>query len=129
MNSDGTAVINLTNGVGDNGAPTWSPDSRRILFTSEVFVPSEESLESDIVIMDRDGSHRVTLTGDAGFDVEPGWSTDGTRIVFTRWASGAPNTQDPGDSEIYVVNSDGSGQVNVSNRPETWETAPDWNGP
>ena len=129
MNADGTGVINLTNGVGDNGAPTWSPDSRRILFTSQEVGQSGELLGGRIAIMDRDGSHRVTLTSHPGFDVEPGWSTDGTRIVFTRWDSGPPDAQDPGDAEIYVMNSDGSGQVNVSNRPETRETNPDWNGP
>ena len=33
-----------------------------------------------------------------------------------------------GDSEIHVMNADGSNQINVSNRPETAETGPDWNG-
>jgi Tol biopolymer transport system component len=126
MSADGTGIINLTNGVSQDGAPTWSPDGRRILFTSLTF--GEQGQSGDIAIMDRDGSHRVILTSDAGFDVEPSWSLDGTRIVFTRWASGAPSSDDHGDAEIYVMNSDGSGQVNVSNRPETWETAPDWNG-
>ena len=63
----------------------------------------------------------MILTEPPGFDFQPAWSPDGTKIVFTRSDLG-------GDSEIYVVNADGSNLTNASNRPETLETGPDWNG-
>ena len=44
-------------------------------------------------------------------DVHPAWSPDGAKIAFT-------STRD-GNSEIYVMNADGTGVVNLTNQPET----------
>ena len=74
-----------------------------------------------IAVVNRDGGGQSILTHPPGFDFQPIWSPDGTRIVFTR-------SESSGDSEILVMNADGSNQINVSNRPETLETGPDWNG-
>ena len=118
INPDGTGEVNLTQGLGENDAPAWSPDGSRIAFGT---APPAPSLDMEIAVMNRDGSSRMILTTPPGFDFQPVWSPDGTKIVFTRSDLG-------GDSEIYVVNADGSNLTNVSNRPETLETAPDWNG-
>jgi Tol biopolymer transport system component len=75
----------------------------------------------EIAVINRDGSGQVILTNPPGFDFQPVWSPDGTKIVFTR-------SEPSGDSEIHVMNADGSNHVDVSNRPETLETGPDWNG-
>ncbi len=60
--------------------PTWSPDGRRIAYTSY------EGLGPAIWVMDADGSNAVAVTqagGDHG-DFHPSWSPDGTRIAFQR---------------------------------------------
>jgi hypothetical protein len=50
----------------------------------------------------------------------PVWSPDGTRIAFT---SQAPDVGT--NTEIYVMNADGSGQTNLTNSPQ-FEQEPDW---
>lgn len=117
INPDGTGEVNLTRGSGEDEAPTWSPDASRIAFATDPLGPA---LESQIAVMNRDGSSRRSLTHGPEFDFEPVWSPDGTKIVFTR--------ADDSDTEIYVMNADGGGQTNVSRRPDTGETTPDWNG-
>jgi WD40-like Beta Propeller Repeat len=118
INPDGTGEVNLTQGLGENDGPAWSPDGSRLAFGT---APPAPSPDMEIAVMNRDGSSRTILTAPPGFDFQPAWSPDGTKIVFTR--------SDPGgDSEIYVVNADGSNLTNASNRPETLETGPDWNG-
>jgi Tol biopolymer transport system component len=110
--------MDLTQGLGEDDGPAWSPDGSKIAFNTG---PADQPLESEVAVMNRDGSGRMSLTDHPGFDFGPVWSPDGRRIVFVR-------SEDSGDSEIYVMNADGANQTNVSNRPDTFETTPDWNG-
>jgi len=117
VHPDGSGLLNLTQGVAQEDGPVWSPDGSRIAFNSG---PTDEPLESEVVVVNPDGSGRTTLTHHPGFDLSPDWSPDGQRIVFVR--------TDNGDNEIYVMNSDGSDPVNVSQRPHSFDSAPDWAG-
>jgi TolB protein len=117
INPDGSGEVNLTQGLSEDEGPTWSPDGSRIAFTTS---PLDQPQGSAVAVMNRDGSSRMNLTDRPGFDFQPVWSPDGTKIVFTR--------SDDSDSEIYVINADGGNQTNVSNRPDTGEDTPDWNG-
>jgi Tol biopolymer transport system component len=117
IHPDGTGLFNLTQGQAQEDGPVWSPDGSRIAFNSG---PTDQPLESEVVVINPDGSGRTTLTNHAGFDLSPDWSPDGRRIVFVR--------TDNGDNEIYVMNSDGSHPVDVSNRPDSFDSAPDWAG-
>jgi Tol biopolymer transport system component len=84
-----------------------SPDGMRIVFTCrEMFGPA-------ICVANRDGSNLVRLTSGPTHEDQPAWSPDGTRIAFRRWAQGGPpGPFNPGD--IWVMNADGSGQVNLT---------------
>ena len=115
ISPDGTGLVNLTPAGMDDDAPTWSPDGSRIAFNTG---PENQPLESDIATINPDGSSRVVLTSNPGFDLSPSWSPDGSRIVFESSAAG--------NSEIFVMNADGTGQANLSNRPEAHDTEPDW---
>ena len=117
INPDGTGLVNLTNGAGDDDDPTWSPDGSRLAFNT---TPVDQPLESEIAVMNRDGSGRTLLTNRPGFDISPVWSPDGIQLAYQLFTDS--------DSEIYVMNADGSGQLNVSNRPETSESSADWGG-
>ena len=116
VNPDGTGLVNLSRGRADDESPTWSPDGSRIAFVTT----QGDADGSEIFLMDPSGAGRVNLTRQRGFDLSPRWSPDGSMIVFHRF--------DDDDAEIYVMQADGSSRINVSNRPESFESAPDWGG-
>jgi Tol biopolymer transport system component len=117
----GGTPLDLTAGQGADDGPVWSPDGQRIAFNT---APPDEPLESEVAIMNRDGSGRALLTDRPGFDYGPDWSPDGSKVVFVRSEGGGELS----DDEIYAINADGSGEINLSNRPASLETGPDWSG-
>ena len=107
MNADGSGKTRLTKGsLGyRNMFPSWSPDGKRIAFTSLVFYT--DGVERDaIYVMNADGSGLRNVTSEKGpgvtsADYWPTWEKDGT-ITFYR------NTRGGGLSK-FSVNPDGSG--------------------
>jgi TolB protein len=64
--------------------------------------------------MDADGSNPTRLTTAEGFDGYPRWSPSAAQLAFLSGRDG--------NAEIYVMNADGSGQVNLTNSPESQES-------
>ncbi len=60
-----------------------------------------------IFTMNTDGSDVKQITDNQYFDFDPAWSPDGTRIAFD-------TIRNNGDSEIYLMNADGSNQAGFS---------------
>ncbi len=58
------------------GAPSWSPDGRRIAFARMV------GASPDVFVANADGTDERQVTSDPAWDYEPAWSPDGTRIAF-----------------------------------------------
>src|SRR5687768_4909958 len=81
MNSDGTNQGGFPL-AGNNLHPTFSPDSKKILFSSDLHSTSGSYLDRDIYVMNLDGSNRKRLTFDAAYDVNPVWAPDGSKIFF-----------------------------------------------
>ncbi|MDE0503059.1 MAG: hypothetical protein OXI86_03180, partial [Candidatus Poribacteria bacterium] len=77
--------------------PTWSPDGKRIAFISGVDVINH------VFVMDADGGNRTQLTHDFVRKRLPAWSHDGKRIAYV------------GDHVIWVVDSDGENQRQLTN--------------
>lgn len=110
LNTDGS-LVNLTNDPARDFDPSWSPDGTRIAFAS-----NRGGKTTDIYVMNADGSGLLNLTNHPSFDSLPAWSPDGSRIVFL---SDRDDDNDNGftDFDIYVINLDGSGLVNLTKHP------------
>jgi len=90
----------VTTDPGEHTTPDWSPNGRKIAYTSTV------TGDSEIWAVNADGSDPVQLTHNRSIDVGPDWSPDGRRIVFT---SGRDD-----NFEIYVMRADGSHSVRLT---------------
>jgi Tol biopolymer transport system component len=103
MNADGTNEIRLTNNFVKDEDPDWSPDGRKIAFSSR------RDGNSEIYVMNADGTGLMNLTKNPAHDAAPSWSPDGRKIAF----------QSDRDSsiQIYVMNADGSNQKRLTNIP------------
>jgi TolB protein len=96
MNVDGTGLLRLTNDVGRDVEPAWSPDRKRIAFASD------RAGSWDIYVMNADGSNLVRRTQNAlhdGLNRAPAWSPDGSKIAFSSLRGG--------QFGIYVMSVDG----------------------
>src|SRR6188768_2943127 len=68
VNLDGTGLVRLTNNLALDANPAWSPDGRRIAFSSD-----RAGAGRDIYTMDADGSNVVRRTH-CGSSYGPAWS-------------------------------------------------------
>jgi eukaryotic-like serine/threonine-protein kinase len=76
IRADGTDMRQLTNDAFKDREPRWSPDGKRIAFTSD------HSGSSEIWAINRDGSGLQQLTQMAGAH-HPVWSPDGSQMVYS----------------------------------------------
>ena len=131
MNADGSGVTRLTAEPRSDRYPAWSPDGSKIAFRG--YPPSGSGTQ--IFTMNPDGSGQAAVPNSAGGD-QPSWAPDGKRIAYTLTyqktdpATGAPLTNPDGtpvtDDDIAVINTDGSGLVNLTNNPSTSDRYPSW---
>jgi TolB protein len=80
MDADGKNQRNITNSLGDEEDPSWSPDGNMIAFQAG----KENSSYHKICVMDVYGKDRRNLVSIAGWNAwEPSWSPDGKKIAFS----------------------------------------------
>lgn len=105
---NGAGLHRLTSRTGVFADPALSPDGRKIACDGAY----------DIFVMNANGTGRRKLTFD-GDSYEPRWSPDGNKIVYTHGV---------GDSEIRIIEADGSHARRVHFRGANFSEAydPDW---
>jgi TolB protein len=113
MNADGSGARNLTNHPGEDRSPAWSPDGEWIAFASSY---GNSPYPMSVYLISPDGGTIEHIPNTEGAD-SPRWSPDGTQIVFRK--------ELPRNDEIFVVNLDGSGLINLTNNPVN-DVLPDW---
>ncbi len=81
MASDGSDVVQLTDGNGDRGAK-WSPDGQRIVFT-RFLDPALGGTDFELFVINSDGTGLTQLTDNPAFrTTDAGWSPDGQWMVI-----------------------------------------------
>ena len=112
MNVDGSGQRRLTYNDAVDQAPSWSPDGKRIAFTSR----REGGFEIFVMNADGTGQKRLTRLTQRGFGAtQAAWSPDGTRIAFRSRSR----------HDIYVINADGTGLANLTRHPAA-DDGPSW---
>jgi TolB protein len=109
----------LTKPPGSHIMPAYSPDGKRIAFTS-----TRGDGNVDIYVMNADGSNERRLTTHPDADTSPTWSPSGNQIAFTsdRLSPGSRPT-------LFIMNADGT-DVRLLGIPDrqadraTWAPAP-----
>src|SRR3981081_1190450 len=65
VDASGRNLTRLTNRLGDDGWPTWSPDTLRIAFESD----RSPTTKFQVYVMNSDGSNVTRVTSDTGVDI------------------------------------------------------------
>jgi TolB protein len=111
---DGTNPTKVTgepNPMERTSDPSWSPDGSKIAFTWRFE-------GSGIYVVDIDGSNETRLSPEGVDDGSPAWSPDGSKIAFV--------SRRDGNWEIYVMNTDGSDPVRLTETTAASEGYPAW---
>jgi TolB protein len=111
VRADGTGLRSLTDHPASDSHPSWSPDGRQIVFCST----RGDGENDDIYVVNVDGSGLRRLTDNGlDWDTFPSFSRDGRKILFRRLLRARTAAGTLANSEVMVMNSDGTGAVNLS---------------
>jgi Tol biopolymer transport system component len=108
INADGTGETRLTYGSYEDRSPSWSPDSRKIGFTTNRESGCQSVIDGCFAAyaMNADGSGQARLTENRATNAAPVWSPDGSSIAFLSFRDG--------NYELYAMNADGSGEMRLT---------------
>lgn len=107
MNEDGTNTTRLTNNPAFDALPSFSPDGKKVAFTSrrdindEIYVTDPTDLDGD-----GNGENLTRITNTSSNEFQPAFSPDGERMVFTSNQNG---------NEIYMMDADGTNRIRLTN--------------
>lgn len=117
---NGMNMKQLTNAVGYEDQPAWSPAGGRIAYHHY-----EIDGRSDIWVMAPDGTGQVNLTADmpvTGFRSAPAWSRDGTRIAFSQLETTVAGSE----ASIWTMRADGTDKRKLTGTFGGFDASPTW---
>jgi TolB protein len=118
MNPDGTGETRLTVNTDSDYSPRYSADGTKVAWGRE----SPNNSPVQVWTMNADGTNQVgPLTSEGSNNFVGDWSPDDTQIVF--------QSSRDGNFEIYKMNADGSGEVNLTDNAAPGanrDTFPTW---
>lgn len=97
MNRDGSSLRQVTKLGGANFAPSWHPDGKRLVFSSNLADPKGRNFDLYLVNLDGSGLERVTFNDT--FDGFPMFSPDGKRLVF----ASNRNAKSEGETNVFIA--------------------------
>jgi Tol biopolymer transport system component len=97
MNADGSDNRQITNLGGANFGPSWTPDGKRIIFSSNHKNPRSGNF--DLFLVDLDGRNLEQVTTNGVFDGFPMFSPDGKQLI---WASNRFD-QKPNETNLFIA--------------------------
>jgi Tol biopolymer transport system component len=97
MNADGSNQQQITHLGGANFGPSWTPDGRRLIFSSNYKQPRSGNF--DLFLVNTDGTELEQITTHESFDGFPMFSPDGRKLV---WASNR-NDAKAGETNLFVA--------------------------
>jgi Tol biopolymer transport system component len=89
---DGSSSTRVSSMPAGDGGYGWSPDSSRLIFTTNA-----EDTSRELYTVNADGSRETRLTENTLIESDPVWSPGGARIAFTC------------DNALCLINADGTG--------------------
>jgi dipeptidyl aminopeptidase/acylaminoacyl peptidase len=105
--SEGGQPEQLTDGDWDDRSPAFSPDGRRIAFTSDRTAERWSWPANDIWVIDLGSKELTRLTDETVFAGPPAWSPDGRRVAFVA----SLRRKDDGYNDLMVADADAPGVV------------------
>jgi Tol biopolymer transport system component len=97
MNTDGSNQHQITHLGGANFGPSWTPDGKKIIFSSNYLSPRSGNF--DLFLINPDGSRLEQLTFEESFDGFPEFSPDGKKLI---WASNR-HADKPGETNLFIA--------------------------
>ena len=109
-----TATISIANNDADENPYTFSIQGKgtgasEAVYDKIVFSHKQSENDWDLYMMDRNGNNQTKLIENTYRDTNPYFNATGTKIVFGRITSTTPMAAD-----VYIVNSDGTNEVNLT---------------
>ena len=112
INADGTGLTNLLDKSPGDYDPAWSPDGKKIAFTS-----LRGAGNAWVYILDLSTNELTPLATEGFKNMQPEWSPDGKKIVFISTAKYG--------ERIWVMNADGSEATPFSDTAGMY-SRPEW---
>ena len=99
MNADGNGKRKVTNLGAASFAPFFTPDGKRIIFSTNHFAADARKRNFDLALINVDGTGLERVTYEETFDGFPMFSPDGKKLVFASNRKAAKQ----GDTNVFIA--------------------------